>query len=297
MKTLDADLQAHLSGGATTLCWCWLMTRLDGTVLGFTDHDTDLCCDGVIYAAATGLSATDIQSQKDYAVDNMEIAGAFSAAALTEADLSAGLYDGATVEILRVNWQTPSQYVLIRKGCLGEIKRGHSGFQAEIRGLMQQLHQTVGRSFCYLCDADVGDSRCGIDITASAYCGSGAISTVTDNRRFTVTDLSAFSTGWFTGGKLSWTSGANKGLSCEVKRHSKSSAAVSIEIWLAASQDVAAGDSFTVSVGCNKKFSTCKSKFANAANHRGFPYMIGNDAVIAYAYGASDLDGGSRYGN
>ncbi|MGB8602940.1 MAG: DUF2163 domain-containing protein [Rhizomicrobium sp.] len=297
MKTLDADFQAHLSSGATTLCWCWLVTRLDGVVLGFTDHDADLCCDGVTYAAATGLSATEIQSQKDYAVDNMEIAGAFSAAALTEADLSAGLYDGATVEILRVNWQTPSQYVLIRKGWLGEIKRGHSGFQAEIRGLMQQLQQSVGRSFCYLCDADVGDSRCGIDVTASGLCGSGAISTVTDNRRFTVTDLSAFSTGWFTGGKLSWTSGANKGLSCEVKRHGKSSAAVSIEIWLAASQDVAAGDGFTVTVGCNKKFSTCKSKFANAANHRGFPYMIGNDAVIAYAYGATDLDGGSRYGN
>jgi len=27
MKTLPDGLQAHLDSGATTLCWCWQLTR------------------------------------------------------------------------------------------------------------------------------------------------------------------------------------------------------------------------------------------------------------------------------
>ena len=33
MKTLAPGLQAHLDTGATTLAWCWKITRADGSVL------------------------------------------------------------------------------------------------------------------------------------------------------------------------------------------------------------------------------------------------------------------------
>jgi len=39
MKTLTDDLQAHFASGTTTLAWCWRITRADGVVFGFTDHD------------------------------------------------------------------------------------------------------------------------------------------------------------------------------------------------------------------------------------------------------------------
>lgn len=297
MKNFSAAFSAHLAAGVTTLCWCWKLTRCDGVVLGFTDHDEDIVCNGVTYLAATGLSAGEAQTEAGYAVTGMAIAGAFSSDALSEADLIAGVYDGAAVEMYRVNWADPTVYGLVRKGWLGEVHQGRTAFSAEMRGLMQALNQNIGRSFCYLCDATVGDTRCGIDLTATPYQGSGTITAVTDNRRFSVSGLADFSTGWFGGGKLVWTSGACKGLSGEVKRHGTGAATVTLELWQAASASVAVGDAFTVTAGCDKKFSTCKTKFANAANHRGFPYMIGNDAVVAYAYGATGLDGGSRYGN
>jgi len=34
-----AALQPHLDGGSTSLCRAWTITRTDGAVLGFTDHD------------------------------------------------------------------------------------------------------------------------------------------------------------------------------------------------------------------------------------------------------------------
>jgi uncharacterized phage protein (TIGR02218 family) len=53
-----------------------------------------------------------------------------------------------------------------------------------------------------------------------------------------------------------------------------------------------------VTAGCDKSFATCKAKFSNPTNFRGYPYMPGNDAVIAYPNSADGtLNGGSRYGN
>jgi len=34
MRDLSPDLQNHLAGSATTLCWLWRITRADGTILG-----------------------------------------------------------------------------------------------------------------------------------------------------------------------------------------------------------------------------------------------------------------------
>src|SRR5262245_59805600 len=61
MKSLPAPLQSHLDTGATTLAWCWRVTRNDGTHLGFTDHDRDLAFDGTVFEASTGFTASEIK--------------------------------------------------------------------------------------------------------------------------------------------------------------------------------------------------------------------------------------------
>src|ERR1700761_2258996 len=139
MKTLPPGLQDHLASGATTLCWCWKTPRRDGVVQGFTDHDLPLTFDGLAYEAATGFTASEVQSTLGLAVDNLTVAGALSSATLNDDDLAAGLYDDADIEIWRVNWASTDQRVLMRKGSLGEVKRGRTGFSAEVRGLAHRL--------------------------------------------------------------------------------------------------------------------------------------------------------------
>ncbi|HWA91805.1 MAG TPA: DUF2163 domain-containing protein [Rhizomicrobium sp.] len=297
MKTLPPGLQDHLAGGATSLCWCWKLARKDGVVQGFTDHDGDIAFDGVTYEAASGVAASEVQSSLGLAVDNLTVAGALSSASLNESDLAAGLYDDAGVEIWRVNWAAPEQRVLMRAGNLGQVSRGRSAFQAEIRGLAHKLNQATGRAYGYSCDADLGDARCTIDLSAPAFNGSGVVAGATDARRFTVSGIEAFADGWFAGGKLTFASGANAGRGMDVKRHAVAVGVVTIELWQAMSEVVAAGDAFAITAGCDKQFSTCKAKFDNALNFRGFPYMPGNDAVTSYPTSGTVLDGGSRYGN
>ncbi|HEY4941647.1 MAG TPA: DUF2163 domain-containing protein [Rhizomicrobium sp.] len=293
MKTLPDGLQDHLSSGATTLCWCWKIVRRDGGAQGFTDHDETVTFDSQSYDAVSGFTASEVQSSLGLAIDNLTVLGALSSASLNEADLAAGLYDDAAIEIWRVNWAAPEQRVLMRKGNLGEVKRGASGFSAEVRGLAHRLNQPVGRVYAYSCDADLGDARCGKDIASSDFTASGAVVSATDNRRFSVSGLDAYVGAWFSGGRLGFTSGANAGRQGEIKRH----AAGSIELWQAMSEAVAPGDAFTVSAGCDKQFATCKAKFANGINFRGFPYMPGNDAALSAPSSSQRLDGGSRYGN
>ncbi|MGH6872636.1 MAG: DUF2163 domain-containing protein [Rhizomicrobium sp.] len=297
MKSLPPGMQAHLDSGATTLCWCWTLTPAGAPALGFTDHDTDVTFAGVSYRAASGFTASEVQSTLGLAVDNLAVAGALASAALDEADLAAGRYDGAGVEIWRVNWASPDQRVLMRKGTLGEVKRGHAAFTAEVRGLAAALNQEQGRVFGFSCDADLGDARCTVDLADPAFHGAGTVAAAADARRFLVSGLAAFADGWFAGGKLAWTSGANAGRAMDVKRHGVSGTDVTLELWQPMSEAVAAGDAFAVTAGCDKQFATCKARFANAANFRGFPFMIGNDAVIAYPTKRAPLDGGSRYGN
>ena len=297
MKTLPPGLQDHLSSGTTTLCWCWKIVRGDGQVQGFTDHDRPLSFDGVAYEAASGFTASEVQSSLGLAVDNLTIMGALSSASLNEADLAAGLYDDADIEIWRVNWQSPDQRVLMRKGNLGQVSRGRSAFQAEVRGLAHKLNQSVGHAYGYSCDADLGDGRCTIDLSDARFNGSGLVTSAPDARRFTVSGLAAFADGWFAGGKLTFSSGANAGRAMDVKRQTLSGSICTIELWQAMSESVAPGDAFAITAGCDKQFSTCKAKFANAANFRGFPYMPGNDAVLSYPARSQALDGGSRYGN
>lgn len=291
MRAMDPALQTHLDNGATTLATCWRVTRSDGGVLGFTDHDRPLTFDGTQFLPETGAAGSAIASSADLSVDNAELEGVLNAAALSADDLKAGRYDGAAVEIYRVNWADPDQRHLLKKATIGEIRQQGDSFQAELRGLSHVLDQTVGRVYQRLCDENLGSSRCGVDTDDPAYKTSGAVTALRDEERFIASGFSSFADGWFAHGVLTWTSGANFGQSAHIKMQG---AAGDISLWLPAGAPIAVGDAFEATAGCDKRFETCRAKFANAVNFRGFPHMPGNDFAISYPLRTERNDGGKR---
>jgi len=298
MQTLPAGMQEHLNSGVTTLCWCWKLTRRDGVVLGFTDHDEPLEFGGVTYEAVTGFTGTAVDMDLGLSVPTMEVEGALRSDQLTEEDLAAGLWDNAAIELYRVNWQDASQRILMRKGTIGEVRRGSSVFMAELRGLAHELNQTIGRLFSYSCDADLGDSRCKVNLSDPKFNGSGVIlGVIADDRWFQVGGLNSFRGNLFSGGTLTWTSGANAGRKAEVRLHSVSHGGVQIELWVPAGSPVQVGDTFSIVAGCDKQFGTCRHVFNNAINFRGFPWMPSNDLLMAYPRKTEIKDGKSLFGN
>jgi uncharacterized phage protein (TIGR02218 family) len=282
VRSIPPALQAKLSSGVTTLARCWIVTRRDGVTMGFTDHDTDLSVAGTLCHADTGLTASEATARLGLQVDGSEIAGALADDSLAETDLAAGHYDAADIEMHLVDWSEPSLTVLLAKGALGEVRREGKAFSAEFRSLSARLNEESGRLYTATCAADLGDARCGIDLTNPAFRGSGAVSALAGAAAFHASGLGAFADGWFTGGKLSFTTGANAGFAVEVKTHRAALDGVLIELWQRAGEPLGVGDAFMVTAGCDKRFATCRDRFANAVNFRGFPHIPGNDFVIAY---------------
>ena len=277
MKTISTNLAAHLAGEVTTLATCWKITRRDGVVLGFTDHIRDLEIDGVIYRAASGYTRTAIRSTADLAVDNLDVESVFSDDGITEEDLRVGRYDFAEIRMFVVNYEDLSQGILkLRRGWLGEVSIQDDMYVAELRGMAQKLQMTVGEIYTPDCAADLGDVRCGVDLATLEE--NGSVASVTSDTTFD-TSLTQ-TTGWYDGGELTWTAGANTGQTVAVRNWDTGDSTLSL--FLPALFAVEVGDTFTIRPGCDKSFATCKAKFDNAVNFRGFPHVPGNEQILRY---------------
>lgn len=291
MRSIPEPMAAALASGATTFARCWRLERRDGVVLGFTDHDADLVVDGETYRAASGMTASAAESALGLAVSGLDVVGALDDSALGETDLARGLYDGAAVRLLLVDWRAPSSHLLLFAGALGEVARERSLFTAELRSLAHALQQPQGRLYQRGCDADLGDARCGVDLTLAAHRGEGVVTEVRSGRSFGTLSLAGRGA-VFARGKLVWTGGANAGASAEVRRHE----GATLELAEEAAMAIVPGDTFTVAAGCDKTFATCRKRFGNHINFRGFPHMPGNDWLTQPARPDGDNDGGSLAG-
>ena len=290
MRAVSAAFAAHVAGGVTTLCRCWSLRRRDGAALGFTDHDRDLIVAGLVHEARTGLEAAEASAEAGFAVSGGDVAGALSAFGLTEGDILGGLYDGATVETWLVDWTDPETRLLLDLGTIGEIRREGDAFVAEVRGLAAQLDAEVGRSYRATCGAELGDERCRVDL--APWQVEGRVLALPEPAALTVALAKTLADGVFSGGRLAWTGGANAGAKADVRLHLGDL----VSLWESPARPVAAGGTFTLTAGCDKRLATCRDRFTNTLNFQGFPHMPGNDVVMRAVPGSAPvLDGGSYF--
>lgn len=294
-KVLAAGLQDHLDTGATTMVHCWRVTRTDGLVQGFTEHDEDLAFEGTAFAADSGFSGTKINSELGLSVDNLNAEGALSSDTINEDDLASGRYDAAVVELFWVNFENTDQREVLLKGTVGEVERTKSAFSTEMRSLTHKLQQSTGRTYRRFCDTDLGDDRCKVDLNDSAYNSTGTVTSVTDNRVLIVSGLAHNTTGFYSLGKLTFSSGDNDNLTIPVKVHSVSGGTTQVIMWEPAPFPITGGTTFTIFAGCDKRSDTCISKFANIENFQGFPFIPGMDTLQSYPVpGGANQDGSSK---
>lgn len=289
MKGLPAGLQAHLDSGSTTMVFCWRVSRQDGEVQGFTEHDNDLTFLGTTFLASAGFTASRIQQKLGLSVDNLTLQGAIDSDTINEDDLAAGRYDDASVELFWVNFEDVSQRLLVSKGSIGEVKRMETAFEAEFRSLAHRLGQRTGRTYQRYCDATLGDSRCKVNLNTPTFRGTGTVVSAS-GRNLVLDGIGSYANGWFLHGTLEMTSGACDGLTFEVKGHTGGN----VQLWQLPPLTITAGDGFRIRAGCKQDNVTCRTKFNNLLNYQGFPFMPGNDVVQRYpTQGEDGMNGGS----
>lgn len=263
------------SSALETVAIWWRVERADGVTLGFTSHDRDLSFDGVLHRTAPGMVPSAIRRSADFEADSAEIAGALSHDAITESDLAAGRFDGAAVAMGLVDWETRERTILYA-GTIGSVGHEGQGFSAELRSTKDQLARQVLPRTSPTCRAQFCGEGC--TLAAVRFTHAAAVAEVaSDGGGIRIAGV-AEPAGSFLFGTLRWLDSEEAGLWRRIEGVNDG--------WLmldrAIPGDVAAGSRLIVREGCDHTLQTCASRFGNAVNFQGEPFLPGNDLLGRY---------------
>lgn len=343
-RSIVAGLATHLGLSAHTLAKCCKIKRVDGTILGFTEHDRTLSVDlagflpgdadgAISYVPTDAIEFTAPRQAASLAGSGVEITGAVQDARITEEDIRAGLYDGAAITEFFVNWSNTAQLAIWFHGTLGETALEEEQFSIEAQSLAAKTSRVACNTIKRTCRADFGDSLCGVPRSAATWASttayderqagdakigdivepttpngywyeatvggtsgaseptwpttvgdtvtdgtvtwtcvrarelSGTVTAVTDRKSFAASGVSvaADHLEW---GIVTWVTGDNAG----DKRHVKSDdGSGALKFYRSTTYDIQASDTFTVTLGCRKRFTEdCVGRYDNGFNFRGF---------------------------
>lgn len=146
------------------VCLGWVLTRSDDLILRLTDHDRTLVVGGETYLPGASMEASSFTRTTDLEPGHASVRGGLNAAAITEADMLAGLWDAARVDVYRINWLSAEIIEQIWSGRLSRVEWQGQQFEADLVSLKVDLDRLIGRQILHQCDAVLGDARCGVDM-------------------------------------------------------------------------------------------------------------------------------------
>lgn len=287
MKTFPSGLLTHIQQGQTTLTTLFKVTRRDGTVLGFTEHDVDIVSGGVTYLSTSSYSRFNLNEGDDASAKTTELIGAIDSI-ITRDDLQRRLYDGAAFQLLLANWATIANGTgILCTGTFGPVSIEEFQFRVELRGLAYRLTFIGGKVCGPGCRTDFGSSKCapgGVladGTTINSLLQTGGIVVSTDGAR-TIVFSGLTNPNKPDGGNLTFTSGSNNTLSSEIKHIDWGTSTITLRPDAMRLVDVAPGDTFSYMPDCDKIFFTCVTSYANGLNYDGEPGAMNPDESISY---------------
>jgi uncharacterized phage protein (TIGR02218 family) len=196
-----------------------------------------------------------------------------SHASIREADLGAGLFDEAAIEIGAVDWQTREHHVLYT-GEIGRLEDDQSQFSAELRSGKQLLEQDLVPRTSPTCRAEFCGRGCGL--SAARFTSIRALAGIDlDRNRVRFESVNAAQ---HVDGRIRFHSGPQTGIRFDI---------IDAEgEWLLLDRPLASGIAIgtrtDLTEGCDHTIATCASRFGNAINFRGEPFLPGNDLLSRY---------------
>lgn len=307
-RALSVALTTYLSQPLLALCNCISLSRTDAagnTVsLGFTSLDQDLVVNGVTYEAFSSADLSDVTQQEGSGVDNLNLIGLLTSNRITEVDIEAGLWDGASVTLFQAPFENLALgTITLLTGYLGNISSDGGQYTAEVRSLSQRLAQQIVELTSNLCRApELFGPRCmpkgynenglvdGTLTRANFQYTAPVVAVGTDGNGFPYIDFGVSvpvgantrASGVFSYGWVQFLTGLNAGLKLEVKSHTIQAGPVARMILQQPFPfAVAVTDSALLETGCDRRLSTCRLIYKNTYNHQAESFTPGNDSVIA----------------
>jgi len=277
MITTDPTLTAFMESAAAALRFdLYTITLASGTVLRYTNADVPITTgDARTFACGPLLSRTKLTMSRGVQVDTMDVtlhprpADLIGSVPMLEA-ARGGALRGCRVLLEWAYLNAARTY----QGCMARFVGNGSpaSFEAgavvlTVRSELERLQQQMPRDvYQPRCLNQVFDAGCGKSRTA--YQVTGAV-VGTPSTRSGFGSALGQAAGYFEQGVVRFTSGANAGL----VRTVRSFASGAFTFALPWPRDVAAGDAFEATPGCDGTMATCTARYSNLLRFRGQPFI------------------------
>jgi uncharacterized phage protein (TIGR02218 family) len=278
-RTLGGPLAAHLATTTHTRAVMLRLDLVDGTSMGFTDHDRVLAFDlgdgAIDYRPQTGILPSNVELTEGFSADNLDVSGPIGDD-VTLAQVRGGRFDDAVARLFFVNWASLGSGA--GKWLKGRVTLANvegDRFRFTVQGDTSRLGQRIGRTLTPYCDADFGDARCGFAVPVVG----ATVSAVSGADSFTVTPDTGFADDFYNFGTVTFTSGALAGIR-PIEIFDSAASGV-LNLWTFAPEPPQIGDTLDLRPGCEKTRVACMA-YANIVNFRGFPEVPGTDQVLKY---------------
>ena len=263
--------------GQLIMADAFLFVLRSGLTLGYTNSEITFTFGGQQYLGNGPLiSGLKYKASVGLEVDQQQVTVAARADQTIAANdpflqaLRNGSFDGAEVTRYRVFWSdkvggTLVDGVMLFKGRMGTIdKLGRTEAQFTVNSDLVLLDIDMPRNLYQpTCLHTLYDSGCTLSKAAFGTSGAVGAGSTAAIINWTGADTK------YQQGSISFTSGVLSGITTTV---ASAIAGTSLTL-LGLQSSPASGDTFTVYQGCDHTPGTCKAKFSNLANFRGFPYV------------------------
>ena len=250
---------------------------MDGVTTALTSHDRDLWFDGVLHRASPGMVPSAIRRTADLSPDSAEVQGALTHDSISPADLAAGRFDGASIEIGLVDWETLEQAVIYH-GRIGGVAEESAGFQADLQSMKEALQTDPVPRTSPTCRAQFCGPGCGLSPVLFTH---EAQLSAFDVELNTVQFADGPPSTSFENGKLRWIDGPHAGQWMEIMSIDPEGFMLNVQL----AADLAVGTRALLREGCDHTLDMCHDRFRNAVNFRGEPFLPGNDLLARYPQG------------
>jgi uncharacterized phage protein (TIGR02218 family) len=305
MKAASSDLEALLESDNFVDCDLYTFTLFDGTVLRYTTADVSIRVGANIWDATS--VAIDDPNQRAVGhwkvgldVDTWQVkiiprtVDPVSGSVYPDkigttpwlAAAAAGALDGATLLVERAflpAWPQPFQApvvvtatgkLTIFLGRVAEVDIGGTFAIVNANDFRELLTTQMPRNVYQSgCRWTLFDSGCGLN--AGTFVSSGTVAGGSTNQSIVPATLGG-AAGTYSLGRIVMTSGRNAGFARTVRSWDGTTLKLMAPFYF----DIAQGDTFDIYPGCDKQLATCTSKFNNAANFGGQPYIPAAETAV-----------------
>lgn len=291
MKSAGSNTLAALSASQFYKAELYDIALASGATLRLTDYDVPLTVGANTYLSNAIIERGSLTQRVGLDPDTLDLKVSPQGDAIAAPTVNGlpflqavklGFLDSARVTMYKVFMQkttntdgslptnTSGEAVTWFKGRVSDASAGRQTASIVVQSDLALLNVSMPRNIVQPgCVHSLFDAGCTLNKAANT--SSSTVSATGPNTAVSFTTALTQATDFFALGVITFTGGANAGISRTIKSYSSTSGLITLFGPLP--NIPATSDAFTIVPGCDKQQGTCSSKFSNLAHFRGYPYV------------------------